>query len=289
MPERPATLASLLAHARAALAAAGINDAPLDARLLVEHFSGTSRTDAITTPDRAVSKATLATVDAALKRRIGGEPAHRILGFREFYGLRLRLSEETLEPRPDTETLVDALLPLLRKIVAREGSCRILDLGTGTGAIALALLANIDGAVATGVDLSADALATARKNAGELGLGSRFTALQSDWFSGVSGDFHAIAANPPYIPSDDLATLQGEVRDFDPAKALDGGPDGLDAYRTIAAQSGSCLAPDGIVAVEIGAGQKQDVMKLFIEAGYRLAETRRDLSGHERVLVFERP
>src|SRR5690606_12131695 len=152
-------------------------------------------------------------------RRAAGEPVHRILGFREFYGLKLFLSPATLEPRPDTETLVDAVLPFLRRMAAREGACRVLDLGTGTGALALALLAEVPQATAVGADISVDALATAERNALENGLSSRFQAIRSDWFEKISGTFHAIVANPPYIPSYELETLQSEVRDHDPAMA----------------------------------------------------------------------
>ncbi|WP_457939027.1 peptide chain release factor N(5)-glutamine methyltransferase [Mesorhizobium sp. 10J20-29] len=284
----PRSLAQLLASSRSLLAKAGIPDAALDARLIVEHFSATSRADAISAPDRIVAVDAVMAIDAALGRRITGEPVHRILGFREFYGLQLALSAETLEPRPDTEVLVDALLPFLRDVAAREGGCRIIDLGTGTGAIALALLSEVPLATATGVDLSEDALATARGNAERLGLGARFSVQKSDWFTEIHGKFHAIAANPPYIPTNDLLSLQREVRNFDPARALDGGADGLDAYRVIAKQAENYLEPSGRVALEIGHTQKEAVTRLFEAAGYRAVEARSDLAGHDRVLVFQR-
>lgn len=280
------TLASLLRDARAVLAEAGIEDPALDARLIVEHFSGTSRTDAIASPDRIIGPQEAASVAQALKRRIDGEPVHRILGFREFYGLRLALSVETLEPRPDTETLVDALLPFVRETAVREGTCRILDLGTGTGAIALALLAQVETALATGADISVDALATAARNAETHGLGARFTAIESDWLENISGRFHVIAANPPYICTQELMALQREVRNFDPARALDGGADGLDPYRIIARDAKEHLESSGRVAVEIGHSQRYDVTALFLEAGYSSVDARRDLSGNDRVLVF---
>jgi release factor glutamine methyltransferase len=284
----PRSLAQLLASSRSLLAKAGIPDAALDARLIVEHFSATSRADAISAPDRIVAADAVMAIDAALGRRITGEPVHRILGFREFYGLQLALSAETLEPRPDTEVLVDVLLPFLRDVAAREGGCRIIDLGTGTGAIALALLSEVPLATATGVDLSEDALATARGNAERLGLGARFSVQKSDWFAEIHGKFHAIAANPPYIPTNDLLSLQREVRNFDPARALDGGADGLDAYRVIAKQAENYLEPSGRVALEIGHTQKEAVTRLFEAAGYRAVEARSDLAGHDRVLVFQR-
>src|SRR5690606_13445399 len=161
------TLADLHGEASAVLTRADIADAKLDARLIVEHFSGTSRDDAVSRPDMPVDPEKADAIRQAIARRAAGEPVHRILGFREFYGLRLCLSPGTLEPRPDTETLVDAMLPFLRQLAARKGACRILDLGTGTGAIALALLAEVPTATAVGVDISTDALATAERNARE--------------------------------------------------------------------------------------------------------------------------
>jgi release factor glutamine methyltransferase len=287
-PASSVTLSALLREARRRLADAGTGNASLDARLLVEHFSGTTRTQAISEPDRAIDPATVAAIEAALARRIAGEPVHRILGFRDFYGLRLALSPETLEPRPDTETLVDAVLPFVRRTVAAKGRCAILDLGTGTGAIALALLSAVPEAMATGVDISDGALATAARNARDLGLADRFSARKSDWFEKVSGRYDAIVSNPPYIAAKDIDSLQPEVRGFDPRRALDGGGDGLDAYRILARETGRHLDQGGIVAVEIGSTQKKDVTGLFALAGFDLVEARRDLSENDRVLVFQR-
>jgi release factor glutamine methyltransferase len=283
----PDRLGTLLREARTRLAASGVPDPALDARLIVEHFSGTTRTQGITDPQRAIDAGAVAAIGDALRRRSAGEPAHRILGFREFYGLRLSLSPETLEPRPDTETLVEAILPFVEARAASDGECRILDLGTGTGAIALALLSAVPAAIATGVDISEEALATAARNAEQLGLGNRFTALRSDWFCGISGCYHVIAANPPYIPSDDIEALQAEVRDFDPLRALDGGKDGLDAYRMIAESVVSHLEAGGLVAVEIGSTQKLDVSALFKQAGMGLVGAWQDLAGNDRVLIFQ--
>ncbi|MER9369070.1 peptide chain release factor N(5)-glutamine methyltransferase [Mesorhizobium sp. M0518] len=288
MTDLPDALGPLLREARARLAAAAIDDPALDARLIVEHFSGTTRTQAIADPERRLGAGVVAEIDAALRRRAGGEPVHRILGYREFYGLRLSLSPETLEPRPDTETLVGAILPFVKAVAAREGECRILDLGTGTGAIALALLSVVPTANATGVDLSAGALATAARNAGQLGLAGRFTALQSDWFEKVSGRYHVIVANPPYITTEDIGNLQDEVRNFDPRLALDGGADGLNPYRTIAAEAARFLETEGRIAVEIGHTQRNEVCEIFAAAGYVSGGAFRDLGGNDRVVVFER-
>ncbi|RUW50785.1 MULTISPECIES: peptide chain release factor N(5)-glutamine methyltransferase [unclassified Mesorhizobium] len=284
----PEALGPLLRKARANLAAAGVDDPALDARLIVEHYSGTTRTQAIADPERMIDANAIAAIDDALRRRAGGEPVHRILGYREFYGLRLSLSPETLEPRPDTETLVEAVLPFVKAVAAREGVCRILDLGTGTGAIALALLSVVPAATATGVDISAGALAMAARNAVQFGLGGRFMTVQSDWFEKVSGRYHVIAANPPYIPSQDIGNLQDEVRDFDPRLALDGGVDGLNPYRIIAAEAARFLKAEGRIAVEIGHTQSNEVNDIFGAAGYAGGEVFCDLGGNDRVLVFQR-
>ncbi|MGB3538425.1 MAG: peptide chain release factor N(5)-glutamine methyltransferase [Mesorhizobium sp.] len=286
LPDGCVTLAELHREARRRLTEAGIAEAALDARLLVEHFSGTTRTQAIAEPGRRIEPAAIAAVDSALARRLAGEPVHRIIGFREFYGLRLGLSAGTLEPRPDTETLVEAVLPLVRATVARQGRCSILDLGTGTGAVALALLSAVADATATGVDICDDALGTAMRNAAQLGLADRFTALKSDWFSKITGRYDVIVSNPPYIKSRDIESLQAEVRGFDPHRALDGGNDGLDVYRILAAGVRGYLEAGGLVAVEIGSTQKADVTDLFRQAGFTLIGAYRDLGANDRALVF---
>lgn len=283
-----ATLGDLLRRAKAELAAAGIVDAAFDARIIVEHFSGTSRTDALLVPQRRIDARAEAAIAAAIARRARGEPVHRILGFREFHGLTLRLSPETLEPRPDTETLVDAMLPFVRQTAAAAGACHILDLGTGTGAIALALLKEVPKATAVGVDISEDALRTAAGNAEEAGLSERFVPLRSDWFSSVTEKFHGIVSNPPYITSAELGGLQPEVRLFDPIRALDGGADGLDAYRKIAVGAAAHLEDGGRIGVEIGHRQKDDVARIFRGTAYRLIDAARDLAGNDRVLIFAR-
>ncbi|MEQ1952264.1 peptide chain release factor N(5)-glutamine methyltransferase [Mesorhizobium sp. CN2-181] len=280
------TLEDLLRVGREMLARAGIDDPALNARLLVEHFTGTTRAHAITAPKRPVNGEIASHIIAAFERRQAGEPVHRIIGFRAFYGLDLLISPATLEPRPDTETLVDAILPIVRETVLRKGSCRILDLGTGTGAIALALLAEVGDATATGVDVSGEALAAARSNAERIGLGARFTPLQSDWFEKVSGLWDVIVSNPPYIPTESIAGLAREVRDHEPIAALDGGEDGLDAYRRIAGQALDFLDVDGRIGLEIGFDQKQSVTAVFLEKGFDLKGSAKDLGGNDRVLLF---
>lgn len=284
---RPA-LGPLVRHLRAELEAAGKPDAALDARLIVEHFTDTTRTDAVLDPDRQVGDSAYQEILAALARRLAGEPVHRIIGAREFYSLKLTLSPSTLEPRPDTEALVDLALPHVRRAAAKTGSCRILDLGTGTGAIALALVSQEQRASVVAVDISEDALETASRNADINGLSARFSARKSDWYETVAERFHVIVSNPPYIPSTEIASLEREVREHDPLVALDGGADGLDAYRKIAAGAFAHLEADGILAVEIGFGQEVDVTAIFGAAGFDLVAEAEDLAGRTRALAFAR-
>lgn len=279
-------LGALVRHARNALEAAGKTDAALDARLIVEHFTETSRTDAVLDPKRAVTEAQHEAVLSALDRRLGGEPVYRIVGARAFYGLLLKLSPETLEPRPDTEALVDLALPHVRKAASDHGLCRILDLGTGTGAVALALLKEEPRAQAIATDISDDALETATANADINEIGERFSAKKSDWFADLSGKFHVIVSNPPYIPSKEIALLEREVRDHDPLAALDGGPDGLAPYRRIAAGAAPYLEQDGMIVLEIGQGQQDDVSAIFAIAGFQQCGQASDLGGVIRALAF---
>jgi release factor glutamine methyltransferase len=280
------TLDRLLAESRDRLKAAGLDGAAVDARHLISGLLGLSLAGLMARGGEPVSPADAARIRAAVERRVAREPVYRILGEREFHGLTFTLSKETLEPRPDTETLVDCLIPHVRRIAASKGSCRLIDLGTGTGAICLALLAAVLDARGLGTDISEDALATARENAKRNGLAERFQSLRSDWFEAVEGRFDIIVSNPPYIRSNVVAELEPEVRYYDPAAALDGGNDGLDAYRAIALHAGRHLEPDGVIGLEIGFDQKQAVAALFETQGFCLLESSKDFGGNDRVLIF---
>lgn len=280
------TSRDLILEARRRFEAEGIPDAATDAKMLVSGLLGLSQTDLVLRGDQPVDDALLAGIEQAIVRRLAREPVHRILGRRDFYGLQMGLSTGTLEPRPDTEVLVDAVLPHLRHIVAVKGSAEIVDLGTGTGAIALALLAECPEARAIGVDISQDALATAARNAERNGLAQRFQARQSSWFDQLPEKFDLIVSNPPYIRSDVVLTLDPEVQIFDPAAALDGGKDGLDAYRAIAEQALAHLHLHGLIGLEIGWDQREAVTQIFEKKGFSLIEWRKDLGGNDRVLVF---
>lgn len=263
-----------------------IENADLDARLLVEFFTKTTRTDEILNPARPVSANELKRIEKAVQKRLGHVPVYRIIGKREFFGIEFSLSEDTLEPRDDTGTLVDMVLPVINLVVHQKKTAKILDMGTGTGAVAVALLANTENTEATAVDISEDALATATTNAQNAEVGARFTPCLSNWFDMVYGQFDVIISNPPYIPHADISSLAREVREHDPLRALDGGEDGLDFYRKLASQSAKFLKTDGIVAVEIGQGQEDDVSTLFRQNGFHRIEARKDLSGIMRALMF---
>lgn len=282
------TLSELVQQGRLAFVEAGLPDAAGDARVLVLGLLHLETKDLLLNPEREVGEADQTRVEQAFARRIAREPVYRILGWREFYGLPFRLSAETLEPRPDTEVLVDAVLPVAREIVERKGQAKLVDLGTGTGAIALALLHEVPHLKATGADISANALETARENADLLNVGDRFKTVRSDWFSEIDGRFDIIVSNPPYIQTDVIAALEPEVRDHDPMAALDGGPDGLQPYHIIARDAEFFLEAGGVVAVEIGFDQKDAVIGIFKACGYTLIRAVRDLGGNDRGLLFSR-
>ncbi|WP_099867940.1 peptide chain release factor N(5)-glutamine methyltransferase [Pararhizobium haloflavum] len=283
------TIGEAMANLRQRLRAAGITNADFDARLLLTETLGIELTDLVVRPDMPVEHDGLQVLEARISRRIAGEPVHRILGHRAFFDLDLMLSPETLEPRPDTEILVEAVSPIAAATIERKGECAILDLGTGTGAIALALLARFPGARAKGTDLAAGALETARLNAQRHGLEPRFETLESCWFSAIDGKFDIIVSNPPYIRTEDMDSLAIEVGAHDPRLALDGGISGLDAYQTIAAEAAPHLYERGALAVEIGHDQRHEVTAVFVNTGFRLKACHVDLGGRDRVLVFEAP
>jgi release factor glutamine methyltransferase len=273
------------AHAAAArlLGQAKIETPELDARLLVCHAAGLSHEAYVAGFDRALASNAAARFGAFVGRRLGGEPVSRIIGSREFYGRPFRIDASTLDPRPDTETLIEAALTL----ADRERRLTILDLGTGTGCILITLLAELSPASGVGVDTSLPALEMARTNAEALGVANRASFLASDWLEAVSGTFDLLVSNPPYLSAADMAELAREVRDHDPREALDGGPDGLAAYRSIAPQLRKALRPGGIALFEIGPSQVDAVLRLLTEAGLAVGDERwlwRDLAGHPRVV-----
>ncbi|EJF89990.1 protein-(glutamine-N5) methyltransferase, release factor-specific [Bartonella vinsonii subsp. arupensis OK-94-513] len=266
----------------------GISEANLDAKILVELVTGTNTLDRISQPDLCLSFEQITQLERAIQRRISGEPVYRIIGKREFYGISFALSQDTLEPRPDTETLVDLVLPLLKKHEEKSRKTTILDMGTGSGAIAIAILKQIPQSYATAVDISEDALKTATKNAKNAEVLNRFTPLLSDWFNSVTDQFDLIISNPPYIPEADIQYLAKEVRLHDPLRALVGGKDGLDFYRKLSHEAANYLNTKGFVAVEIGYSQEKEVCNLFEKNGFQCLEMRKDLNDIPRALLFTR-
>lgn len=265
----------------------GIDSAELDARILVGHALGLNHAALAAAAARRLTSAEESAIAALARRRLAREPVARILGFREFWSLPLRVDPSTLVPRPETETLVEAALAAIDADGRRAQKLRIADLGTGCGAILLALLGELPRALGVGTDASAAALSVARDNAGRLGLArARFVAC--DLAAALRGPFDLIVSNPPYIASADIVALAPEVRDFDPRRALDGGRDGLDFYRTIALAAPALLAPGGTLIVELGAGQAQPVAALFAAAGLAPLPPRPDLNGTPRALPARR-
>lgn len=272
-----------LRRSAARLEAAGLAEAAGDARFLLLGLLRLEMRDLLLHGDAPLTTDEAAALDGALERRIAGEPVARILGVWEFWGLPFRLAPETLVPRPDTETLVEVALAAAPD---RTAPLRCLDLGTGSGCILVALLSERPGAFGVGLDRAPAALRIARYNAAANGVGGRAAFVAGDWCDPLGGPFDLIVSNPPYIVRDVIPTLQPEVSAHDPVSALDGGPDGLDAYRRILAgvRAGALLAPGGTLAVEIGYDQGPAVRSLALAAGFLDRGLARDLAGHDRVL-----
>lgn len=271
--------------ARTRLEAAGITGPVIDARLLVEAAAEVTRVEIVTDPHRELTPAQEATLEDYLTRRANREPVSHILGRKGFWKIMLGVTKDVLTPRPDTETVVEYSL----RAFPEHAAWRILDLGVGSGAILLALLAERPAAKGLGVDVSEEALAVARDNAASLGLANRVALLRGDWTAGLEGDaFDLVVSNPPYIANHVIETLEPEVRDHEPRLALEGGADGLDHYRILAPEILRVLKPAGRFAVEIGYDQKDAVEALFKAAGAVFVETIRDLSDRDRVVVGEK-
>lgn len=263
---------------------AGLDTPELDARLVAQHVFGLDamalvrREREIVPPDWATE------LERAALRRLAGEPVSRIIGEREFWGLKLALNGATLDPRPETEQLVADAVAFAEQV----RSPRVLDLGTGTGAIAIAILSALPKATAIATDISEDALAAARVNAERHGVVARLELRQGAWWQAVPHTelFDLIVSNPPYIASGQIETLQPEVRLFDPKAALDGGWDGLECYRAIATQAARRLNPGGRLMLEIGASQAKTVGRIFSRAGFGRIEVQKDLAGLDRLVLF---
>lgn len=274
-------LDAALAQARVVLEAAGVGEAALDARLLVCAAAGVTHAALVARPERALDAAQAARLDGFLARRAGGEPVSRILGRRGFWSLDLLVTPDVLDPRPDTETLVEAALDHVAG--RRAAALRIVDLGVGSGAILAALLVEAPNAFGVGVDRSEAAARVAWRNLARAGVAARAGVIVADWDGALAGSFDLVVSNPPYVASGDIDGLAPEVRLHDPRGALDGGADGLDAYRRLAPAAARLLAPGGAALFEVGAGQAEAVTGLLAAAGLAPLAPRRDLGGEARV------
>jgi release factor glutamine methyltransferase len=272
---------SLLAQA---FRTAGIEDADVDARLLVGHALHLDRARLIAQSDRILEAREINVINALAARRLKREPVSRILGQKEFWSIALAITPDVLVPRPETETVVEGALDFVVRGGLRMEKLRILDIGTGSGALLLALLRELPNATGTGTDISTGALKVARENAARCGVEGRCTFVVCDIASVVEGPFDLLVSNPPYIAHNEITSLAPEVKNYDPTVALDGGDDGLAAYRAIAADAKRLLAPGARMFVELGAGQETAVRDLFTNVGLTAGIARPDLAGIPRVL-----
>jgi release factor glutamine methyltransferase len=276
------TLVQAWVGAQKRLKAAGVDSPAIDARLLLEAAAGVSRADVISDPHRELAGEEAARLEDYVERRARREPVARILGRKGFWKLLLNVDSTVLTPRPDTETIVERALAAFPEIAAFS----LLDLGVGSGAILLSILAERPAAKGVGTDISEEAIAVARDNAANLGLAGRATFLRTDWAGGLAdASFDLVVSNPPYIRSAEIETLEPEVKDHEPRLALDGGPDGLDAYRALAPEILRVLKPDGMFFVEIGWDQAKEVPDLFRAAGAWDVSVIKDLSNRDRVVA----
>lgn len=276
------TLLQAWQTAKQRLEHAGLAGPVIDARLLVEAAADATRADIVTDPYRALTPEQEATLADYLARREHREPVSHILGRKGFWKILLQVNANVLTPRPDTESVLDVVL----KDFPEQAAWNVLDLGVGSGAILLAILAERPAARGLGVDVSEEAIAVARDNAAALGLAGRTALLRGDWTAGLAdGNFDLVVSNPPYIATEVIETLEPEVARYEPRIALDGGRDGLDAYRILAPEILRVLKPGGRFAVEIGYDQKDAVEALFRAAGAAEVRTTRDLGDRDRVVA----
>ena len=278
----PITVAGALDDARRRLRAAGIEDAGREARLLLGHASGLDPAAIIGHPDRHLAPEAVRAMAEAVSDRARRRPMAQVTGSREFWSLPFRVTQATLDPRPDSESLIGAVLG---HVGDRRAPRKVLDLGTGSGCLLLAVLSEMPNATGLGIDISAEAIAVAAANADTLGLRQRARFAVADWDRALAGRFDIIVCNPPYIPTGEIDLLAPEVSRHEPRRALDGGRDGLDAYRALAPSIVRRLAGGGLAAIEIGAGQRSMVEAIFAESGLATTECVADLAGISRCLV----
>lgn len=278
-----ATLADVMVAAARQLGAAEIVDSAREARLLVAHATGLSQASLVADPDRKIASDAAAALAGLVQRRMTREPMSHLIGRRGFWTLELEVCGDVLDPRPDSETLVEAALDLFPD---RDAAIRVLDLGTGSGCLLLAVLSERPKGWGVGVDLSTAALEVAARNAKRVGLDPSVQFVCGDWAAAFDGAFDLILCNPPYIAHAAIDALAPEVARFEPRLALDGGVRGLDAYRAIAPDMARLLSDDGAAVIEAGAGQVAEIVEIFAASGLAAEAVHADLGGIDRAAVF---
>lgn len=281
----PVSAKNALRDAVVALQRAGIETASLDARVLLETVLGASREELLAAMEAPLEVSQDAAYRELIRKRALHVPVSQLAGKREFWGLAFKVTADTLDPRPDSETLIEAAL---ERIPDRGKAMRVLDFGTGTGCLLIALLKECVSAKGTGVELSDEAIAVAKENAAALGVADRARFISGDWNVALDGRFDIILSNPPYILTGDIAGLAPEVAEHEPRLALDGGPDGLDAYRALLPRLSALLAENGYAFFEIGQGQEKDIIQLAHESGLEAFGVKQDLSGVTRCVMLKR-
>ncbi|MBY0225937.1 MAG: peptide chain release factor N(5)-glutamine methyltransferase [Hyphomicrobium sp.] len=273
---------------RTTLSEAGFSEVEREARLLLQHATALMPEQLLLSDARLLTDGEAKSLADALTRRLAHEPLSRIRGERAFYGRAFEITPAVLDPRPETETLIDLVLQWADESGGRNRPLNIIDIGTGSGAMLITLLAELPRAMGLGTDVSPEALQVARNNAIRNAVAGRARFELAHALDGIVGPFDILVSNPPYIPSADVLTLEAAVRDYDPALALDGGPDGLRIYRQIAARAGA-VVPSGLIALEVGAGQAADVSRILtenVENRRGAPWTRADLGGHDRTVAL---
>lgn len=258
--------------------------AALHARLLLMHVLGISHEDFICAQKKGISAPQFAQYEEFVREAAKGKPASKITGSREFYGLEFIVSEDVLDPRPETEIIVDKLLAIIQEDAVEAP--HILDMGTGSGCIPISLLKNHAGMKATALDISSKALDIARENAQKHGVSDRIDFLESDWGENCEGVFDYIVSNPPYIETKTIESLDENVRNYDPILALDGGQDGFDAYKKIFNDVKRLIRPQGKALLEIGYNQGAEIQRIAKLYGFAVDALIQDFSGHNRIIVI---
>lgn len=279
---RDLSVKDVLRHAVLELQRAHIETASMDARVLLQHVLGLTREELLLNTERKVNSGQLAQYDELVEMRKNRQPVSQLIGTREFWGMCFKVTNHTLDPRPDSETLIEAILA---RIANREAPLRILDLGTGTGCLLLTLLTEYPNAHGTGVDICGSALNVAQENATRLGLERRSRFLASSWGNSVEGSYDLIISNPPYIPSAAIANLAPEVSRWEPKLALDGGPDGMECYRSIVPQLKTLLNPTGLAVFEIGMGQAKELETIVQASGLQVVGSKDDMAYITRCIL----